>query len=566
MWIICFTCIGLNLFAVIGLMYIINVISVCTPIPHVRVYHLMCYLAPYIPPIDPSNASDTQNFDETFLDMDPTIDNPDEPDETEESRGVSPPRSGGEQQQEVDEDLFDGYSFKGRHSVIIDDEEFREEENVEGEADAEERQDAGVVVESGLPVTPEEDVEEPPERLAGTEGLEEVMQRLDEIVTPPREQTLDVVPEMDDSSTPTQTSGTPTPQGPSVSAPASVSVLPEIPLPDVPPPLPIKGALKSSSEPQHQQSPRTSTKVVTIVPPPAATAQQQVNAITTTRRREKSGVHALDRLRRQDIDADIERGSVTERDDEDDEDEDDDWDLVETPGGEDRNGAKGTSLFARGVVDRYRLAVFSRKASNTHSYNSATVANGGGTRVVSNSSSVATGGDDGSTSTASPESSRRGRLAKSTRSFLRARSPQPRSASSQQQQQQLQSPSIAASLSSPAGSSTTASLAGTAATVTTTVTTPMQTPHSLRSKESTTSMGGTPSASGSSDGGSVSRERLASAVEKRPLPEEQHQQNQQPAEQGPRRLKKMKKYKEGAEKVLSLFGSPRQERAQAQQS
>ena len=30
-------------------------------------------IAPYIPPIDPSNASDTQNFDETFLDMEPVI-------------------------------------------------------------------------------------------------------------------------------------------------------------------------------------------------------------------------------------------------------------------------------------------------------------------------------------------------------------------------------------------------------------------------------------------------------------------------------------------------------------
>jgi hypothetical protein len=44
------------------------------------------------------------------------------------------------------------------------------------------------------------------------------------------------------------------------------------------------------------------------------------------------------------------------------EEEDDDWDFIEAGDGEDRNGIKGTSLFARGVVDRYRLAVF-RKAS-----------------------------------------------------------------------------------------------------------------------------------------------------------------------------------------------------------
>ncbi len=42
------------------------------------------------------------------------------------------------------------------------------------------------------------------------------------------------------------------------------------------------------------------------------------------------------------------------------EENEDDWDFVEAGGMlvEERNGAKGTSLFARGVVDRYKLAVF----------------------------------------------------------------------------------------------------------------------------------------------------------------------------------------------------------------
>jgi hypothetical protein len=65
-------------------------------------------------------------------------------------------------------------------------------------------------------------------------------------------------------------------------------------------------------------------------------------------RKEKSGVAALDRY-----------ASFTE----DDYDDDDDWDFI---GGlvEDKSGARGTSLFARGVVDRYRLAVF-KKPSTT---------------------------------------------------------------------------------------------------------------------------------------------------------------------------------------------------------
>ncbi|KAK7056016.1 hypothetical protein R3P38DRAFT_3566349 [Favolaschia claudopus] len=69
------------------------------------------------------------------------------------------------------------------------------------------------------------------------------------------------------------------------------------------------------------------------------------------RLRERSGVPALDR-------------ALYEEDDDSTYTLDDDWDFAESANGKDHNGAQaqGTSLFARGVVDRYRLAVF-RKAS-----------------------------------------------------------------------------------------------------------------------------------------------------------------------------------------------------------
>lgn len=65
----------------------------------------------------------------------------------------------------------------------------------------------------------------------------------------------------------------------------------------------------------------------------------------------------------------------------------------------------------------------------------------------------------------------------------------------------------------------------------------------------------------------MSRERLAGA----PVPlsattNGNGSEKRGPEEKEGRKLKKMKKYKEGAEKVLSLFGSPRQERTQAAQS
>jgi len=107
--------------------------------------------------------------------------------------------------------------------------------------------------------------------------------------------------------------------------------------------------------------------------------------------------------------------------------EDDDWDLVEAPGVEDTNGPRGNTLFARGVVDRYRLAVF-RKASSQQPRR----ASARERRVVSG---MTTSPDTKSVtidSTASPspsEGKRRGRtglsIRKSTRQFLRARSPPP---------------------------------------------------------------------------------------------------------------------------------------------
>ena len=46
--------------------------------------------------------------------------------------------------------------------------------------------------------------------------------------------------------------------------------------------------------------------------------------------------------------------------------EEDDWDFVEAGVDEERNGTKGTSLFARGVVDRYKLAVFRKSTPSRH--------------------------------------------------------------------------------------------------------------------------------------------------------------------------------------------------------
>jgi hypothetical protein len=396
--------------------------------------------------------------------MDPTIEDRDEIEESSPERQIPVPEEGDDEK-----DVFDGYSFKGRSSVHIEEEVIIGEEVKEEESVAEPEE---------VPTPPTEDLSIPEPapshdlKLASTPEVE-LLQPEPELKVEPETQ-VEVEPEM--SVTPTSAS-TPT----TTPAPSTLTTSTSTSLSSATAPVPPKTAFRS---------PDTSrpTKAVTIAPP-----------APHPRRREKSGVLALDRARNADMDMD---GSATER-----EDEEDDWDFVEKPGGEDRNGAKGTSLFARGVVDRYRLAVF-RKTSG----------NGSGGRSVSGASSTPGAGES---DMGSPESAekKRGRLGKGKGKFLRTRSPPA-------------SGVFGGGMGNRTASSGTVMSSSSGAT--------MQS-QSLRSKESTTSMG-SPSGSASSDAEDVVGGPTTTG----------------------KKLKKMKRYKEGAEKVLSLFGSPRQERTQAQ--
>ncbi|KDN44814.1 hypothetical protein RSAG8_05287, partial [Rhizoctonia solani AG-8 WAC10335] len=101
------------------------------------------YIPPYIPPIDPLNMGDTQNFDDAFLDMEPiTADETDHTDSEREdsdsesartaSGGKSPKRPPVEESEET-VDVFDGYSSKGRDSILIYDEVDEDDEEDEHE-------------------------------------------------------------------------------------------------------------------------------------------------------------------------------------------------------------------------------------------------------------------------------------------------------------------------------------------------------------------------------------------------------------------------------------------------
>ncbi|VDC04172.1 unnamed protein product [Peniophora sp. CBMAI 1063] len=493
------------------------------------------YIPPYIPPIDPQNASDTQNFDDTFLDMEPVINDGLEDEDggagtgtgtdtdaesaatPSQSRSSSAVRPAADQ---ADDDVFDGYSFKGRHSVIIDDDAEEEEEESE-EEDEEEAQGTRDILAQLNGEKPGEEEPKTPE--ARRRELPEPVVEVEEPTEEPATQ----------------------PAATEEAAPA-----PEEP----------KTAKIETKEPAPRKSgdrpPLEPSKSTLVVAKAAALAsagpdvhKKEIKAVKPGRaRREKSGVPALD--------ADL-PSEAEDRDE-----EDDDWDFLDDAGGvgsgnrvEERNGARGTSLFARGVVDRYRLAVF-RKGStpgrNGHGPTSAT--------------SEHPPASLGSPAPKEKEKSR-GRAGLPFRR-IRAKSPTARKASEPGSLSRPTTPKLSnktsTSLSMP-GSSTVGSRRSVAHSASGTPSTASRAgasragtaEPSLRSKMSETSFNGPPSGSSDAslteDGATAHTPgsgTLSPTAEEGELADEEVEPEKQ-------KNKKLKKYKEGAEKVLSLFASPK---------
>ncbi|KAJ7200228.1 hypothetical protein B0H12DRAFT_1164673 [Mycena haematopus] len=541
-------------------------LRICEPrIKRHPYFSMITHTAPYIPPIDPSNASDTQNFDETFLDMEPVLDDANANDDSmdtdqepatdgdgEEERDTTPSQSrsssihpapngaakngssagsasggaGGEDGAE-DVDVFDGYSFKGRHSMLMDDDE-DEEDSGSGSGEEDDEDEEGDVlkdVEVDLePDTPKGQVDVEAE---ADVDAEEDGEEVAEPKTPEARPVVAVepVPELPLAKPEgiTEESRLPHPDG--STAAETDALQPPPPVEEEEPP---KQSRRSKEQPRTvAAAPPVPAKDVGASPAPAVPPKAPTKSAVPSRlmrpRREKSGVPALDRH------FEAEDAEATEK--EDDDDADDDWDFVEAADGEDRNGARGT-LFARGVVDRYRLAVFRK----------------GGTpsgRTVSRAESEmsVTGGEADS-----PSPQRRGRtnagltFRKHPRQFLRPKSPQPppssfsskSSLSGSKTMSRSNSATISASSSGVLLSPSPSKAPGTAASP------------SLKSKESAMSMGAMSSSSGE-NGGVLSDSGGLKAPGSPPDGQDR-----------PPKSKRLKKYKENAEKVLSFLSSPRQ--------
>jgi hypothetical protein len=204
----------------------------------------------------------------------------------------------------------------------------------------------------------------------------------------------------------------------------------------------------------------------------------------------------------------------------------DDWDFIEADG-EESYGVKAPSLFARGVVDRYKLAVF-RKGSTPN-----------------RSTGEAARGSNGPSSPSPTTKVRRGRTGalpfrRSQKNFLRAKSPPSTSSRSSK------SPGKLLMMSDHRTSATTSTVSSPQSMRTTTLGQP-----SLKSRESTASVGSPGSSSGGSTNGDARAASDADVVETVRISRghadesEKHHKNNN------------KKLKRGAGKMLSLFGSPR---------
>ncbi|KAJ3525604.1 hypothetical protein NM688_g8379 [Phlebia brevispora] len=475
-----------------------------------HVYHKR-YIPPYIPPIDPTNASDTQNFDDTFLDMEPVI-NDDNDEQTDTDQQTDTDRTDGDDSvatpsqsrspsvhpaEDDAPDVFDGYSFKGRHSIILDEEDEEGDGDESGEDEEDEEDAASSIVATELDSLIEE---EPVQEDHLTNGM-------------------DTVAELPEPTSPEEVQPTPAEE-----VTVHVTAKPELPpkaakeAPEVP-----KKDVKTPSEPAAPKSP-----VAPKVPEPEKPETILVKAPIPRAgnkgrgRREKSGIPALDR------DIADEDEVPTERD----EDEDDDWDFVDSNVDEERNGTKATSLFARGVVDRYKLVVF-RKSTPRRS-------NGRNHSTISNDAYVL-GSPDASESPTPTEKHRRGRnpgltFRRNPKEFLRQRSPT-RTASASTKSVTHSASATLSTVSSTAGQLSASPSMGSTLPVT----------PSLKSKESAISVG-TPSESSdqSVNGDAKNVTADSSRVTAASVSQEDKQKS-----------KGLKKYKEGAEKVLSIFQSPR---------
>ena len=322
------------------------------------------YIPPYIPPIDPDNETDTQNFDETFLEMQPTVahevdasvdmataagedvtgnfdgqgtaDGPSSRDAGAAVTEATPDHSMDDRDASEHSNLFDGYSFRGR----------KDSESIISIVSTDKPDDGATEV--AVPASPVKPhtvptgAEQPTQPIAPTSVVTKATiapaviarQPSGEVVashTPSSVADASIVEDEDDEA----------------AARNAAAVLAQL---------------------EHEASMEASSLAGTV---PSEAAQPHSRDATTNTSDSQSD-HSASQVQSSPASSYASRsaaprkvapsavgrpsnGAIRESDH-----EDEDWDMVELsgPDGElksELNGGRGTNLFARGVVDTYRL-------------------------------------------------------------------------------------------------------------------------------------------------------------------------------------------------------------------
>jgi serum/glucocorticoid-regulated kinase 2 len=502
--------------------------------------------------VEAGNPSDTQNFDDAFLEMDPILDNPDEQepesqttdserertdeDKTDGEDSVqTPAQSRSPSVHPVEEesvDVFDGYSFKGRQSVLIDDDELEgllhaAEQDKDGEGEEEEDEISAAILTEPVSGLAEEELDEEvgEEESIGAKTPEAKPALLPQVSEADeheheQEQEQEVEAFHNEPSLEPQLS-----EEPEETLETNKDLTGIVPNPSPRP--------SSDLDPREDGDAKAGADGELSVDdgPPSATHREDTPTIKLQRRsKERSALPPLESLSQ--LPEQKAQPSVANEED----DEIDDWDLVEAPGAEHQNGTRAPTLFARGVVDRYRLAVF-RKTSSTRPKRPRRYFSGNSTDAETELNSAA--------SPTPSEKDRRGRnpglSLRAPKQFLRAKSPpsfSPQNSATSRSNLSKSSATMSGTINSLGGNTSSFSLKSKPSTSTVSVAAASGTPSDHSEPQSPP---------GSNTPGGVTP--LSPRSTRPSFIGEEHSES---------KIKKMKKnYKEGAEKVLSLFGSPR---------
>ncbi|KAK0547508.1 hypothetical protein OC846_004814 [Tilletia horrida] len=308
------------------------------------------YIPPYIPPIDPLDEMDTQNFDEAFLDMPPTVangtdgdslaeDGKDGEDPEERARAVAAATAAANAARGAagaDSDvksLFDGYSYRGR----------RDSESIRSS-----------IMSNGS----DEPADDDAERDAAMEEIDSAIEAA--LATPPR------------------STSTPVPNGAGSSANFSANASPVKSIKSRAPSAPPASVVRRSNgdrsavvdDDDHEEEDDSAARAA-VAALDRLEREAETNDSSSADLSSRPTMSTLDTSYSDTGDTSVRSKLLTrfskERNGNEDrtatttttelDEEDEDWDLLDNDAtiGSEVNGGKGQSLWARGVVDTYRL-------------------------------------------------------------------------------------------------------------------------------------------------------------------------------------------------------------------